>query len=143
LLARMCQIYPKMGNWWKLTSHPQGNQVWSEGYVATPQAAETNVYDGSKVACEFAFGDRTADAAASVKEKVLVTAWCRVCTGWKATVAQMYQVMSQLDGFLSSFLSPVRAFKMFKSMFNCYRSWPVGSQPGVVFMMGLEDHGRS
>lgn len=38
------------------------------------KAAETNVYDGSKVACEFAFGDRTADAAASVKEKVLVTA---------------------------------------------------------------------
>ena len=42
--------------------------------MATTQAAETNVYDGSKVACEFAFGDRKADAAASVKEKVLVTA---------------------------------------------------------------------
>lgn len=82
LLVRMCQIW-ETGNWHHIP------KVWSEGYVATTQAAETNVYDGSKVACEFALGERKADAAASVKEKVLVTAWCRVCTGWKAAVVQM------------------------------------------------------
>eukprot|EP00435_Cladocopium_sp_Y103_P049675 s945_g15.t1 len=47
------------------------------------KAAETNVYDGSKVACEFAFGDRKADAAASVKEKGTSISWYMIIFGGK------------------------------------------------------------